>query len=88
MHPIVQGYVNGAVVGTKVRTLRDFVGVPKGTVGVIDENYEGGFMVAWNLLDQPLPDNYWKYDGRPAIVSNILRDGFSYDEAEFLEEIK
>ena len=82
---LVQGKINGAIIGTRVRSLQDFAGVPKGTEGVIDENYDGGFMVAWDLSDGPLPKGYSNHDGRPAFASRILRDGFSYDEAEFLE---
>ncbi len=37
-----------AKVGTKVRSLREFSGVPEGTVGVIDEDYGSGVMVRWN----------------------------------------
>lgn len=65
-----------AKVGTRVMTLREFCHVPTGTRGVIDEDYVSGVMVAWDLPDQPLPEGYKEYDGRPAIASNILRDGF------------
>lgn len=77
-----------AGVGARVRTLRDFCSVPKGTKGVIDEDYGSGVMVAWDLPDQPLPPGYQVYDGRPAFVSGILRDGFDKErELEFLEKI-
>lgn len=36
-----------ATVGTRVRTLVEFADVPKGTEGVIDEDYGSGVMVAW-----------------------------------------
>lgn len=67
---------NEAVVGTRVRSLCDFSGVPKGTEGVIDEDYGTGVMVAWDLPDQRLPAGYRIHDGRPAIATRILRDGF------------
>lgn len=63
-------------VGQVVRTKRAWCSVPQDTQGVIDELYKDGFMVAWNLPDQPLPEGYAAYDGRPAIQSGILRDGF------------
>jgi len=50
--------MNEVVVGAKVRTLIDFSGVPKGTQGVIDQDYGKEIMVAWNLPDRPLPDGY------------------------------
>ena len=72
-------------IGLRVRITMDFSGVPKGTEGVIDENYTTGVMVAWDLPDQPLPVNYKRYYGIPLIKSGILRDGFANDELEFLE---
>ena len=81
---------NEAIIGTRVKSLVDFAGVPKGTEGVIDEDYYGiGIMVAWDLPDQPLPKNYSCYDGKPAISSGILRDGFDKEtELKFLEKVK
>lgn len=74
-------------IGTRVRSLVDFSDVPKGTEGIVDEQYSGGFMVAWDLPDSPLPKGYAVYDGRPAIVSRILRDGFSFEDAKYLERV-
>lgn len=68
--------ISQAIVGTRVRSLVDFSGVPKGTEGVIDHDYITGVMIAWNLPESPLPNGYKIYDGRPAIASGILRDGF------------
>jgi hypothetical protein len=66
-----------AKVGTFVRSNVAFSGVPKGTLGVIDEDYGTGVMVAWNLPDQPLPRGYRAWDGRPACSPGApLRDGF------------
>ncbi len=65
-----------AKIGTRVRALVDFSGVPRGTEGVLDEDYGTGVMVAWDLPDHSLPEGYAAYDGRPAIASGILRDGF------------
>jgi hypothetical protein len=74
-----------ARVGVRVVSLRTFVGVPAGTEGVIDEDYGSGVMVAWDLPEQPLPRGYRRHDGRPAVVSRILRDGFDKDrELKFL----
>lgn len=74
-------------IGMRVRSLREFAGVPKGTEGVIDEMYDpDGFMVAWDLPGRPLPPSYREYDGRPAIQTGILRDGFDKQrELQFLE---
>lgn len=80
------GTVTNPSVGTRVRSLVPFSGVPQGTEGIIDEDYGEGVMVAWNLPDGPLPPGYRIYDGRPAVVSGILRDGFHKDtELRFLE---
>jgi hypothetical protein len=63
-------------VGTRVKSNFEFSNVPLGTQGVIDEDYGSGFMVAWDLHGRPLPAGYRQCDGRPSIVSGILRDGF------------
>lgn len=74
-------------VGTRVRNLRDFSGVPKGTLGIVDEDYGTGIMIAWDLPDQPLPLDY-KYEGKPASSTGILRDGFDKEtELHTLEEV-
>ena len=65
-----------ATIGVRVESLVDFSGVPKGTQGIIDEDYGSGITVAWDLPDRPLPPGYCTYDGRPVVVSGILRDGF------------
>lgn len=75
-----------ATIGTRVRSLVDFSGVPKGTEGVIDEDYITGITVAWDLPGQPLPTGYRVYDGRSAIQSRLLRDGFDKaTELQYLE---
>jgi hypothetical protein len=71
-----------AIVGTRVKALVGFSGVPRGTEGVIDEDYGTGVTVAW---DGPpgfakLPEGYRKYDGKYAIQTGILRDGFDKQE--------
>lgn len=77
-----------ATIGTRVRTLRAWSNVPLGTKGVIDEDYGSGVMVAWDLPDQPLPKGYREHDGRPAIATGILRDGFDKkSELKFLEVV-
>ena len=75
-----------AKVGTIVKTNVEFPAIAKGTCGVIDQYYPTGVMVAWDLPDQPLPPGYRIFDGRPAIVSKILRDGFSWDELKYLDK--
>ena len=76
-----------ATVGRRVRTVRAFSAVPAGSEGVIDDDYGSGVMVAWDLPDQPLPPGYMAYDGQPACLSGILRDGFSYDELIYLQPL-
>lgn len=77
-----------AVVGQRVRSLLEFSGVPKGTEGIIDEDYGTGVMVAWNLPNMPLPPEYTRFD--PDLAMNerpyLLRDGFNKrDDLEYLE---
>ena len=78
-----------AQIGLRVRSLVEFSGVPKGSQGVIDEFYDGGLMVAWDLrppLGKPLPPGYRQHDGQPTIRTGILRDGFDIErELQFLE---
>jgi len=75
-------------IGQRVKTLREFNGVPKGTEGVIDEDYGTGIMIAWDLPESRLPQAYGAYDGRPMIMTGILRDGFDkVTELEFLEVV-
>jgi len=81
--------INDATIGTRVKTLVDFSGVPKGTEGVIDQDYGTGIMVACDLPDRPLPAGYCQFDGRPAVATRILRDGFDKKtELHFLEPVK
>jgi len=81
--------IDEAIVGTRVKTLVNFSGVPKGTEGVIDQDYGKGIMVAWDLPDRPLPEGYCQFDGRPSVVTGILRDGFDKkSELHFLEPIE
>ena len=80
--------IEDAVVGRRVRLRVSFSGVPKGTEGVIDEDYETGVTIAWDLPNQPLPLGYRMYDGRSAIQSGLLRDGFDKKrELLFLESV-
>jgi len=79
--------IEKAKVGTRVRSLVQFCGVPRGTEGVIDEDYGSGVMVAWDEPDRPLPPGYSRHDGRPSFASGILRDGFGMDELDYLEVV-
>ena len=72
-----------ATVGTRVKSLTAFIDVPVGTEGVIDEDYGTGVMVAWDLPERPLPKGYKSHDGSPAIINDLLRDGFSWQEVMF-----
>ncbi len=79
-----------ASIGTRVRTTVSWAGVPQDSEGVIDEGYDGGVMVAWDLPAQghPLPKGYAAYDGVPCVKSGITRDGFAFDELNYLEVVK
>ncbi len=66
--------------GRRIRTLVDFSGVPRGTEGVIDEDYGTGVMVAWDLPDRPLPPGYHVHDGRATALHGLLRDGFNKEK--------
>jgi hypothetical protein len=67
------------LVGKKVRTLREFSGIPEGTMGVVVENYldgkHEGIMVEW------------KTSG-----GHVIRDGFGrdkdFDETQWLEVVE
>jgi hypothetical protein len=79
-----------ANVGRFVRSNVDFAGVPKGTRGVIDEDYGTGVIVAWDLPDRPLPAGYREWDGRAAYCAGTpLRDGFDKErELVYLEAVE
>ena len=79
-----------AEIGKRVRSLKDFDSVPKGTEGVIDEDYGTGIMVAWDLDHYPIPKGYREFDKNTPIGEKpyLLRDGFDKKwELEFLEVI-
>ena len=74
-----------AIIGARVKALIPFVDVPVGTEGVIDEDYGTGVMVAWDLPGRPLPSGYRAHDGRSAVASRLLRDGFDKEsELDYL----
>lgn len=74
-------------IGQRIRSKVAFSAVPKGTDGIIDEDYGSGFMIAWDLPNKPLPKGYSAYDGKPVIQTGILRDGFD-KETEFFQFIE
>ena len=49
--------IDQAIIGQKVKSNRDFSGVPKGTDGLIVEDYNTGIKIAWDLPDKPIPKN-------------------------------
>jgi len=78
-----------AKVGSKVRSLRAFAGVPQGTVGLIVQDYGIGVVVAWDLPDAPLPVGYKETPGVQNWSLGIVRDGFfKKDELQFLELVE
>lgn len=78
------------MIGTKVKNIVAFAGVPKGTPGVIVEDYGSGITVAWDLPDKPYPK-----DKTPEEVAAMwaidpecpLRDGFDKQTELSLLEI-
>ncbi len=80
-----------AQVGVRVKTTVAFGRLPKGSEGVIDQDYGSGVMVAW---DGPpgfnrLPPGYRRWDGVWFWASGILRDGFDKEmELRFLEAVR
>lgn len=81
--------IEEAKIGTRVKTKVAFSGVPLDTEGVIDDDYGAGVMVAWDLPNRPLPQGYNKYDGKWAIQTGILRDGFDKkSELQYLEKVR
>ena len=80
--------ISEAIVGMRVRSLVDFSGVPKGTEGIIDEDYGSGVMVAWDLPGRPLPKGYREVVEDVLRDRAILRDGFDKKtELHFLETV-
>lgn len=65
-------------VGLRVRTRREFAGVPAWTEGVVVEDYGTGFMIAWDLPERPLDGMRPEDVGRMFAVDPRcpLRDGF------------
>ncbi len=79
-----------ATVGTRVRTNRPFVSVPKNTEGMIVEDYGTGVLVAWDLPDKPLPLGMAPHDMTFEVLPAInpyapLRDGFDESELGHLD---
>jgi hypothetical protein len=81
-------------IGTRVKALRGFSGVPINTEGIVDEHYTAGVMVAWDLEDRPLREDYAELIRgglKPlpqAALGAPLRDGFSYGELIYLEVLE
>ena len=72
--------------GKRIRTLVAFSGVPRGTEGVIDEDYGTGFMVAWDLPHRPLPPGHREFTASGWSGFMPLRDGFNKErELQHLE---
>lgn len=83
--------LNNFNIGTRVKVLATFSGVPEGTHGLIVEDYGTGVMIAWDLPDRPIPR-----DKTPEAIGMMyaadpscpLRDGFDKEsEAHYLEEV-
>jgi hypothetical protein len=78
-------------IGTRIKALRGFSGVPIGTEGIVDEHYTAGVMVAWDLPDRPLRADYAELirgglKPQPQwALGAPLRDGFSYGDLAYLE---
>ncbi len=78
-------------IGVRVRTLWELSSVPKGTEGVIDQDYGDGFMVAWDLRGRPLPPGYRAHGDSVSCAwpIHLLRDGFHKEkDIQFLELVE
>jgi len=75
-------------IGQRVRSTFLLSGVPKGTEGVVDEDYKTGIMIAWDLPKCRLPAGYKEFDHQnPGPFK--LRDGFrKSDELDLLEVVR
>lgn len=83
--------IEEATIGTRVRALERFPGVPIGAEGVIDEDYGSGVGVAWDLPSRPLPEN-WQYVPDPEnplswATGGPIRDGFDKESELCLLEV-
>lgn len=82
------------VIGSRVKALRGFSGVPINAEGIVDEHYTAGVMVAWDLEDRPLSADYAAriLAGEPPLpqfaLGAPLRDGFSYGDLAYLEVLE
>ena len=75
--------------GTKVKTLVAWSGVPVGTVGYVCEDYGSGYMIGWDLPNKPYPHDLTHEEvGKLWAVNNKcpLRDGF--DKKDELQHLK
>lgn len=78
------------VVGRYVRAAKAMPEVPIGTKGLIIQDFETGFMVAWDLPERPIPEGKSPEDiaGMWAINPDCpLRDGFDKEHDVYLLEI-
>ena len=85
--------VDEAQVGTRVRTLRAWMGVELGTEGVIVEHYSLGQYEGWLVAWEPLPphqnESELTFENMGALERGApIRDGFSDEELVMLEVVK
>lgn len=74
-------------IGARVVALESFADVPKGTEGIIIDNYGTGIMVAWDKPDKPYPQGKTPFEVNAMFAVNHLcplRDGFGMDELDYL----
>lgn len=80
-----------AKVGVRVKSLVPFSCVPKGTHGIIDEDYHYDVMVAWDIpkgILKRTPRFNVEDPSTWSIRTGVLRDGFDKQtELHFLEVI-
>ena len=63
------------LVGKKVRSLKEFSGIPIGTEGVVDEDYGRGIMVKWTT-------------SQGCVVRDGFGRDDKFDETQWLEVIE
>lgn len=77
-------------IGQRVQSLESFNDVPKGTEGVIIDDYGTGIMIAWDKPDKPYPKDKTPFEVNSMFAINPLcplRDGFDKIELRFLQII-
>jgi hypothetical protein len=71
--------IDQAKLGARVRSTRDFVGVPRGTQGVIVEDYGSGITIRWDKEGEVLDDGF---DKKEELVFLELVEDVEFESVE------